>query len=395
MIDGVDEVQGWLEPRADEMAGLLEELVAIDTENPPGRGLGACGALLRDAIVGLGASAELIELAPSGELEDPCIVRGASVRARRRSTSTGTSTSSRRSARDQFGARSGRDGRIVGRGTADMKGGLVSMLYGAVAAAGDRPARTTAGSCSTLVCDEETGSAVGSGHLRDAGMIDPGAFAMLTAEPTGGVVWHASRGAITLRVGLGGRRRTWGRRISGSTPSSRWSASAEPLAELSRRAAGRARVDARRRWRGRLGGQLQRRAGLGLVLGRSADQSRGGPGRRGRSPDGHDHAGRRGRGRRRDDRCAAAPAVWGHGGDSPGGCSAVAVCDRGGGGRPAVRDCARARWRLAGTPSSASRRSRTEPGGSTSRTDPTSTSTRPRCGRCAAVYARFAGELLS
>ena len=42
------EVQAWLEPRADEMAALLCELVAIDTENPPGRQLGRCGRLLRD-----------------------------------------------------------------------------------------------------------------------------------------------------------------------------------------------------------------------------------------------------------------------------------------------------------------------------------------------------------
>ena len=36
-------------------------------------------------------------------------------------------------------------------------------------------------------------------------MIDPKAPAMLTPEPTGGVVWHASRGAITLRVTVSGR----------------------------------------------------------------------------------------------------------------------------------------------------------------------------------------------
>ena len=36
-------------------------------------------------------------------------------------------------------------------------------------------------------------------------MIDADAVAMITAEPTGGVVWHASRGAITLRVGVEGR----------------------------------------------------------------------------------------------------------------------------------------------------------------------------------------------
>ena len=34
----------WLDARADEMAELLAELVAIDTENPPGRGLAMRGA---------------------------------------------------------------------------------------------------------------------------------------------------------------------------------------------------------------------------------------------------------------------------------------------------------------------------------------------------------------
>jgi acetylornithine deacetylase/succinyl-diaminopimelate desuccinylase-like protein len=85
-----------------------------------------------------------------------------------------------------------------------MKGGLVSMLYGALAARqlgllGDRRVVLH------FVCDEETGSVAGSGHLRDTGLIDPDAVAMLTAEPTGGVIWHACRGAITLRVQTTGR----------------------------------------------------------------------------------------------------------------------------------------------------------------------------------------------
>ena len=52
-----------------------------------------------------------------------------------------------------------------------------------------------------FVCDEETGSAVSSGHLRKARLIDTNALGMLTAEPTGGLVRHASRGAIKLQVG--------------------------------------------------------------------------------------------------------------------------------------------------------------------------------------------------
>ena len=192
------EVDAWLEPRAEEMAALLEDLVAIETENPPGRRLGHCGRLLRDAMSDLGFAYELIELPPNRHLEEPCLVPG-SVRA-------GPPTVYFHGHFDVVPAQSRAqfrplraNGRIVGRGTADMKGGLVSMLNGAAAA---RELGLLGGGriIFHFVCDEETGSAAGSGHLREAGMIDPAALAMLTAEPTGGAVWHANRGAITLRV---------------------------------------------------------------------------------------------------------------------------------------------------------------------------------------------------
>src|SRR5829696_2761719 len=69
------EVQAWLDAGADEMAKLLEELVAFDTENPPGRALGACGRALQDAMTRLGFDGEVIKTPPTAELEDPCIVR--------------------------------------------------------------------------------------------------------------------------------------------------------------------------------------------------------------------------------------------------------------------------------------------------------------------------------
>ncbi len=191
MTDRVPEIQGWLEPRADEMAALAEELVAVDTENPPGRGLGRCGRILSEALARLGLSPELIELAPAGRLEEPCVVRG------------------------------------------NAKGGLVSMLYGA-AAANELGLLRDGRVRLHFVCDEETGSSAGSGHLRGAGLIEPDALAMVTAEPTGGVVWHANRGAITLRIETRGKEAHVGQAHLGVNAFEKMIRVAEPLATLAR-----------------------------------------------------------------------------------------------------------------------------------------------------------------
>jgi succinyl-diaminopimelate desuccinylase len=201
--DRAAEVQAWLDGRGDEMATLVQALVRIPTENPPGRELARCASVLDDAMQRLGFSPELIGLAPTGTLEGPTVVRGA--------VGSGDALIYYHGHFDVVPAQrpsqfepARRDGRIIGRGSADMKGGLVSMLYGAAAAKelGLLDGRKIV---FHFVCDEETGSAAGSGHLREAELIDPEALAMLTAEPTGGVIWHASRGAITLRVRIHGR----------------------------------------------------------------------------------------------------------------------------------------------------------------------------------------------
>jgi len=196
------ELHPWLESRAEAMAELVARLVAIDSENPPGRGLGRCGRVLRDAMIDLGLAPELIELPASPGLEEPCLVRGSAGAGGGTVYFHGHFDVVPAQSPQQFQPRRA-NGRIVGRGSADMKGGLVSMLYGA-AAARDLGLLGEGRIVLHFVCDEETGSVAGSGHLREAGMIDGGAVAMVTAEPTGGVVWHASRGAITMRVGVEG-----------------------------------------------------------------------------------------------------------------------------------------------------------------------------------------------
>ncbi|MFB9907712.1 ArgE/DapE family deacylase [Allokutzneria oryzae] len=203
MTDHVARVRAWLDQRAEDMAALLEKLVAIDSENPPGRALGRCAAVLREAMDDLGLSPEILRIAPTGELEDPCVVRGTVGDGAKLLYFHGHFDVVPAQSRTQFTARR-RDGRIIGRGTADMKGGIVSMLYGA-AAAKELGLLGDGRIVLHLVCDEETGSVVGSGHLREAGLIDPRAVAMVTGEPSGGSIWNAARGAISLRVDVHGR----------------------------------------------------------------------------------------------------------------------------------------------------------------------------------------------
>jgi succinyl-diaminopimelate desuccinylase len=196
-------VRDWLEPRADEMAELLARLVAVESENPPGRNLGRCARVLRDAMERLGLGPEIIELAPGGELEEPAVVRGTVGDGGKLLYFHGHFDVVPVQDRKQFTVER-RDGKLIGRGAADMKGGIVSMLYGA-AAAKELGLLGDGRIVLHLVCDEETGSVAGSGHLREAELIDPRAVAMVTGEPSGGGIWHAARGAVSLRVGIRGR----------------------------------------------------------------------------------------------------------------------------------------------------------------------------------------------
>src|SRR3989475_11124739 len=56
-----------------------------------------------------------------------------------------------------------------------------------------------------LVPNEETGGADGSAWLAQQGLLGRNGIGMLLAEPTSGVVWHANRGAISLRVQVFGK----------------------------------------------------------------------------------------------------------------------------------------------------------------------------------------------
>lgn len=212
-----------------ELVELTGALVRIPTENPPGAEYDRC----REAI------AELLE-SRGFEVED---LGGAG--CLRSFVGTGKRTLYFHGHYDVVPAERREqfrpevcNGAVYGRGSADMKGGLAAMI---VAAAALREAGLTDDGRVGLVFvpDEETGGAGGSAWLAGRGLLGEDAVGMLSPEPTGGVVWNASRGALSLRVTVHGKGAHVGLSHEGENAFERMLVVAERLRELGRELAER------------------------------------------------------------------------------------------------------------------------------------------------------------
>src|SRR6266446_3167384 len=197
--------RNWLRERKEEMAALLAELVAIPTENPPGNNYRACGDLLEQRIRELGL--ECKRIVPAGARSEPEDAP-ASLLA---SYGSGEGTLYFHGHYDVVPAQSVEQFRpmrkenfLFGRGSCDMKGGIVAMLY-AILAIRECGEELNGRIGLMLVPDEETGGQRGSGRLAREGLLGQGGVGMLLAEPTSGVVWNANRGAISLCVRVLGK----------------------------------------------------------------------------------------------------------------------------------------------------------------------------------------------
>jgi succinyl-diaminopimelate desuccinylase len=198
----------WLEPREDEMAALLAELVSIPTENPPGRNYRACADLLENRLSQAGLTCE------QHEFPAPPISAHASDEAAATLIAifgSGQRTLYFHGHYDVVPAQSSeqfqpvrKEHFLFGRGSCDMKGGIVAMLF-AVRALKECGVKLNGKIALTLVPDEETGGAHGSAWLAAQGLLGRNAIGMLLPEPTSGVVWNANRGVITLRIKVLGK----------------------------------------------------------------------------------------------------------------------------------------------------------------------------------------------
>jgi acetylornithine deacetylase/succinyl-diaminopimelate desuccinylase family protein len=195
------------------MAALTRDLIRIPTQNPPAENYRACAELLARRMRALGLRAKAEKMPPpksaqannaaGTKIEPRYCVRATLGTGKRALYFHGHYDVVPASSPLQFQPRE-RNGNIFGRGSADMKGGLVAMLYAArVLKELQIP---LAGRIELVfVPDEETGGQLGTAAFFASGRLAPGALGMLTAEPTGGAIWNASRGAITLRVTTKGK----------------------------------------------------------------------------------------------------------------------------------------------------------------------------------------------
>jgi succinyl-diaminopimelate desuccinylase len=204
-----DALLNWLRQREDEMASLLAELVAIPTENPPGKHYRPCVELLENRLREHDLECERLQAtghAPDPEqdsAEIPVSLRASYGRGDRALHFHGHYDVVPAQSPEQFQP-ARKDHFLFGRGSCDMKGGIVAMLY-AIRALKECRFALDGKIALTLVPDEETGGSHGSAWLARQGLLGNAGVGMLTAEPTSGVVWNANRGAITLRVQVLGK----------------------------------------------------------------------------------------------------------------------------------------------------------------------------------------------
>ena len=186
------------------MLDLAKRLISIPSENPPGYQYEECACTLFHELVRLGFD--------DVRREGACVLASVGTGPRTLYFSGHYDVVPAQS-RDQFQPRV-EGANLFGRGSSDMKSGLAAMIHAATAARDEGLLK--AGRIGiVLVPDEETAGPHGSRDLDARGLLGRDGVGMLTPEPTGGIVWNANRGAISLRATVRGKAAHVGRQFEG------------------------------------------------------------------------------------------------------------------------------------------------------------------------------------
>ena len=186
------------------MLDLTKRLIAIPSENPPGNQYDECICALIEELNRLGFD--------HVRREGACVLASAGTGPPTLYFSGHYDVVPAQN-RDQFQPRV-EGANLFGRGSSDMKSGLAAMIH-AAAAARDEGLLSTGRIGIVLVPDEETAGPRGSRDLDTRGLLGRDGVGMLTPEPTGGVIWNANRGAISLRATMRGKAAHVGRQFEG------------------------------------------------------------------------------------------------------------------------------------------------------------------------------------
>jgi len=186
----------------DAMVALAQRLIAIPTENPPGNSYRECADLLMEACHDLGG----FEIRGDAECVQAFCGQG-----RRTLYFSGHYDVVPAQRTDQFQPYV-KGANLFGRGSSDMKAGLAMMLHAAHAVRDRIPGGRIG---LVFVPDEETCGPRGSRFLAERSWLGVDAIGMLTPEPSGGVIWNANRGAITMRATVRGKSAHVGRQFEG------------------------------------------------------------------------------------------------------------------------------------------------------------------------------------
>jgi acetylornithine deacetylase/succinyl-diaminopimelate desuccinylase-like protein len=186
------------------MVEFTKRLIVIASENPPGNHYEQCVQTLIEELNQLGFD--------EVRREGACVVASAGNGPQTLYFSGHYDVVPAQN-RNQFEPRV-EGANLFGRGSSDMKSGLAAMIHGA-AAARDEGLLKSGRIGIVLVPDEETAGPHGSRDLAGRGLLGKDAVGMLTPEPTGGVIWNANRGAISLRATMRGKAAHVGRQFEG------------------------------------------------------------------------------------------------------------------------------------------------------------------------------------